>query len=88
MSARVNAEANQNQRPQQRENGLFAGEHHHAGLSQLAEGVQRNQASQVLDNLNRPREGHRAHVGRPEEITVRSLVHLFQRIFQLAIGDF
>ncbi len=54
MSARVNAEADQDQRAQQREDRLFAGQHHHAGLSELAEGVQRNQAAQILNNINRP----------------------------------
>ena len=87
MSARINAEAHQNQRAQQRENRLFTGQHHHAGLSELAKGVEGNQAAQILNDLNWPREGHWTYVGCPEEITVRSLVHLFQRVFQLAVRD-
>ena len=85
MPAGVDTEAHQNQRAQQREDGLLTGNHHHAGLAQLAEGIQRNQAAQILHNLYWPREGHWPHVRRPEEITVRRLVDLFQRIFQLAV---
>jgi hypothetical protein len=54
MAARVNAEAHQNQRAKQREQRLFAGEHHHAGFAQLAEGIQRDQAAQILDDFKRP----------------------------------
>ena len=88
MTTGINTEAHQNQRPQQREDSLLTGYHHYAGEAQLAKGVQRNEAAQILHDLNRPGEGHRPHVGRPEKVTVRGFVDLFQRILQLAIRDF
>ncbi len=42
VATRINAESDQDQRPQQRENRLLAGEHHNAGFAKLAEGIQRN----------------------------------------------
>lgn len=53
MTTGINTEAHQNQRPQQREDGLLAGYHHYAGEAQLAKGVQRNEAAQILHDLNR-----------------------------------
>ena len=85
MATGINTETHQNQCPQQREDGLLTGEHHHAGETQLAEGVQRNEAAQILHDLDRPGEGHRPHVGCPEQVTVRGFVDLFQRVLQLAV---
>ena len=88
IAARVNTATDQNQRAKQRQNCLFAGQHHHTGFAQLTEGVQRNETTQILGDFQRPGDGHRAHVRGPEQIAVRCFVHLFQRILQLPVGDF
>ena len=85
---RADAEANQQQGAKQREQRLAAGEHHHAGFAELAERVERDQAAQVLHDFNRPTEIDRPHVGGPEQVAVGRFVDLFQRVFQLAVGDF
>ena len=88
MFTGADAEAHQQQRSEEREQRLTAGEHHHGGLAELTEGVERNQPAQVLHNFNRPTEVDRPHVGGPEQIAVSGFIHLFERVFQLAVGDF
>ncbi len=75
--AGVDAEAYQHQRAKQRQQRLFAGHHHHCRLAELVYGIQRDEATQILHNFNRPAERHRADVGGPEEIAVGGFVDLF-----------
>ena len=45
MAARADAEPHQNERDEERQQGLFAGEHHHAGFAELAHGIERDQTA-------------------------------------------
>ena len=87
MASGADAEANQQQGGKQRQQSLFAGEHHRAGFAQFADGIQGDQAPQILHNLQRPGEADGADVRSPEQIAVSRFVDLFQRVFQLAVGD-
>ena len=87
MAPRADAKANQQQGGKQRQQGLFAGKHHRAGFTQFADGIQGDQAPQILDDLQRPGEADGADVRSPEQIAVGGFVDLFQRVFQLAVGD-
>ena len=45
MAPRADAEPYQNERDEERQQGLFAGQHHHAGLTELAHGIERDQTA-------------------------------------------
>ncbi|MNC19392.1 hypothetical protein D3C81_2070920 [compost metagenome] len=62
VAARADTEAYQDQRSKQRQQRLFAGQHHDGGAAKLAERVHRYQSTQILHDLNRPTEAYRADV--------------------------
>ena len=70
----------------QRQQGLFAGKHHRAGFAQFADGIGRSGAA---DPGRSPAamKADGADVRSPEQIAVGGFVDLFQRVFQLAVGD-
>ena len=81
VAARIDTEAHQHQRAKQREQRLFAGQHHDAGLAELVDGIKRDQTTQILHHFQRPGEANWADVRGPEQIAVGCFVNLFQRVF-------
>ncbi len=87
MAARTDAEADQQQRTNNRQHRVAAGKHHRHRFAELTQRIQRQQTGKIFGQIQRITQTNRVNVGGPEQIAVRRLFDFRQRILQLRVAN-